>query len=269
MDATEQVQGLLEAAAKARTELQQRLAMWLATPAASAAHSAADTVDPQSSAADTLALLVTGADASAAPLPPATRLLAPVEACVAAAARAVDEHTRALASLQDAATQREQDASTTAQAAAGAAAHQAAAEQAAGGADARLRQAVASIPEPYRPALPSSAGRADEDPVAVDHCVAAARRRERVLTGRARDRTRLAEALRAVAQDTAALAQRRATEVEQPLGATLRDLNRQRDLLARSAGDLEREWICRTRSLPPTRRRWQPVSPCWPRSPTN
>ena len=241
VDATEQVQGLLEAAAKARTELQQRLAMWLATPAASAARSGAGTVEPQSSAADTLALLATGAGAPAAPLPPATRLLAPVEARVAAATRAVGEHDRTLASLQDAATQREQDASTTAQAAAGAAAHQAAAEQAAGGADARLRQAVASIPEPYRPAMPSSAGRADEDPVAVDHCVAAARRRERVLTGRARDRTRLAEALRAVAQDTDALAQRRATEVEQPLGATLRDLNRQRDLLARSAGDLERE----------------------------
>ena len=241
VDATEQVQGLLEAAAKARTELQQRLALWFAAPAASAARSGAGTVEPQSSAADTLALLATGAGAPAAPLPPATRLLAPVEARVAAATRAVGEHDRTLASLQDAATQREQDASTTAQAAAGAAAHQAAAEQAAGGADARLRQAVASIPEPYRPAMPSSAGRADEDPVAVDHCVAAARRRERVLTGRARDRTRLAEALRAVAQDTDALAQRRATEVEQPLGATLRDLNRQRDLLARSAGDLERE----------------------------
>ena len=160
---------------------------------------------------------------------------------MAAATRAVGEHDRTLASRQDAATQREQDASTTAQAAAGAAAHQAAAEQAAGGADARLRQAVASISEPYRPAMPSSAGRADGDPVPAEDCVAAARRRERVLTGRARDRTRLAEALRAVAQDTDALAQRRATEVEQPLGATLRDLNRQRDLLARSAGDLERE----------------------------
>ena len=247
VDATEQLQGQLEAAAKARAELQQRLALWFAAPAASAARSAAGTVEPQSSAADTLALLATGAGAPAAPaapvapLPPATRLLAPVEARVAAATQAVNEHQMTLASLQDAATKREKDARTKAQAAAGAAAHQAAAEQAAGGADARLRQAVASIPEPYRPAMPSSAGRADEDPVAVDHCVAAARRRERVLTGRARDRTRLAEALRAVAQDTDALAQRRATEVEQPLGATLRDLNRQRDLLARSAGDLERE----------------------------
>ena len=244
VDATEELQGQLEAAAKARAELQQRLALWLAAPAASAARSAAGTVEPQLSAAATLALLATGAGAPAAPvapLPPATRLLAPVEARVAAATQAVSEHKMTLASLQDAATQREKDARTKAQAAAGADAHQAAAEQAAGAADERLRQAVSSIPEPYRPALPSGAGHADGDQVPVDDCTAAARRRERVLTGRARDRTRLAEVLRAVAQDTAALAQRRATEVEQPLGATLRDLNRQRDLLARSAGDLERE----------------------------
>ena len=247
VDATEQLQGQLEAAAKARAELQQRLALWFAAPAASAARSAAGTVEPQSSAADTLALLATGAGAPAAPaapvapLPPATRLLAPVEARVAAATQAVNEHQMTLASLQDAATKREKDARTKAQAAAGADAHQAAAEQAAGAADARLRQAVSSIPEPYRPALPSRAGHADGDRVPVDDCAAAARRRERVLTGRARDRTRLAEVLRAIAQHTAALAQRRATEVEQPLGATLRDLNRQRDLLARSAGDLERE----------------------------
>ena len=240
-DATEQLQGRLEAAAKARAELRQRLATWLATPAAaSAARSAAGTVEPLPSAAETLAMLADRdpAGTPAAPLPPATRLLATVEAHAATAARAVDEHSRTLASLHHAAAQREQEARTMAQTAAGAAAHQAAAEQAAAGADARLRQAVASIPEPYRPALPSGAGHADLDPVAVEHCVAAAQRRERVLTGRAHDRARLGQASHAVAQETAALAQRRVTEVEQPLGATLRALNRQRDLLARSAGDL-------------------------------
>ena len=61
------------------------------------------------------------------------------------------------------------------------------------------------------------------------------------MTGRARDRTCLGESLRQIAQKTAALAQRRAIEVERPLGATVRDLNRQRDLLARSAGDLDRD----------------------------
>ena len=239
-DATEQLQGRLEAAAKARAELQQRLATWLATSAASAAQSAAGTVEPPLGAADTLAMLADGDSAGtpAAPLPPATRLLASVGAHAAAAARAVDEHSRTLASLHHAAAQREQEARTMAQAAAGADAHQAAAEHAAAGADARLRQAVASIPKPYRPALPSGAGHADLDPVAVKHCVAAARRRERVLTGRAHDRARLAQASRTVVQEIAALAQRRVTEVEQPLGATLRALNRQRDLLARSAGDL-------------------------------
>ncbi|MCY4485376.1 MAG: SMC family ATPase [Spirochaetaceae bacterium] len=242
-DATEQLQGRLEAAAKARAELRQRLATWLATPAASAARSAAGTVEPPLGAADTLAMLADRdpAGTPAAPLPPATRLLATVEAHAATAARAVDEHSRTLAFLHHAAAQREQEARTMAQTAAGADAHQAAAEQAEAGADARLRQAVASIPEPYRPALPSGAGHADLDPVAVEHCVAAAQRRERVLAGRAHDRARLGQASRAVAQETAALAQRRVTEVEQPLGATLRALNRQRDLLARSAGDFAGE----------------------------
>ena len=246
-DATEQLQGHLESAAKARTELKQRLAICLASPAATvgagtpSSRSPAGTVEAQANAADTLALLDTAGDVPGAPLPPAPRLLAPVEARVAAATRAAGDHARTVAGLQDAATKREQDARTTAQAAAGADAHQAAAEQAAGAADAHLRQAVSSIPEPYRPAPPSGAGHADGDPVPVDDCTAAARRRERVLTGRARDRTRLAASLREIAEETAALAQRRATEVEQPLGATVRDLNRQRDLVARSAGDLERD----------------------------
>ena len=78
-------------------------------------------------------------------------------------------------------------------------------------------------------------------PAAIDQCVAAARRREQVLTGRIRERARLHQALREAADQMDALAQRRATEVERPLGATLRHLNRQRDLLARSAGDLGRD----------------------------
>ena len=221
VDATEQLQGQLEAAAKARAELQQRLALWFAAPAASAARSAAGTVEPQSSAADTLALLATGAGAPAAPaapvapLPPANRLLAPVEARVAAATQAVSEHQMTLASLQDAATKREKDARTKAQAAAGADAHQAAAEQAAGAADARLRQAVSSIPEPYRPALPSRAGHADGDRVPVDDCAAAARRRERVLTGRARDRATHGRA-RTTARDRGRTAARRYPARPQP-----------------------------------------------------
>ena len=238
-DATEQLQGQLEAAAKARTELKQRLAACLASPATNDVR--AGTPSPQSDAADTLARLATAADAPAAPLPPASRLLAPLVAFVAAATRAAEDHARTVASLQDAATQREKDARAKEQDAASSAAHHAAAEQSAGAAQARLRQAVAGIPELYRPALPSRAGQGVGDPGPVDDCVAAARRRERVLTGRARDRTCLGELLRQIAQKTAALAQRRVIEVERPLGATVRDLNRQRDLLARSAGDLDRD----------------------------
>ena len=247
-DATEQLQGQLEAAAKARTELKQRLAACLASPATNdvragtpSPQSHAATAGARSHAADTLALLAIAADAPAAPLPPASRLLAPLVAFVAAATRAAEDHARTVASLQDAATQREKDARAKEQDAASSAAHHAAAEQSAGAAQARLRQAVAGIPELYRPALPSRAGQPVGDPGPVDDCVAAARRRERVLTGRARDRTCLGESLRQIAQKTAALAQRRAIEVERPLGATVRDLNRQRDLLARSAGDLDRD----------------------------
>ena len=253
VQATEQLQGHVTAAAKARTELKQHLMVCLASPAVNdvdagtnfgagtpSSVSAAGAGDALPGAADTLALLETAGEERAAPLPPETRLLVPLEERAAALTRASDDHSGILGSLQDAATRQDREARAKAQSAAGADAHQTAAEQFAAAAQARLRQTVASTPQPYRPAPPSRAGGAGAGPVPIDACVTAARRREQVLTGRSRERTRLGTSLREVAQATTALAQRRATEVERPLGSTVRDLNRQRDLLARSAGDLGR-----------------------------
>ena len=222
--AAEQLRGHRDTAVLARAELKRRLAACLAAPAAAEFGEAAPGTE------EAVALLDATLAVPVSPLPTAAVLLAPLEERLAAAQRASDEHAGILGELQEATARQEIEAQAKAQAAAGADASHAAAVQSAKAAGTRMRQAVASIPEPYRP-----------EPDPVDERVAAARHRERVLAGRARGRTRLGDSLREIAQQTAALARRRTTEVEQPLGDTVRDLNRQRDLLARCAGALARE----------------------------
>ena len=171
-------------------------------------------------------------------------LLTPLEACLAAAAQAAAAHAATFDSLQRSAAQQERAAGIAEHAAASAEQLSTVAEQAATAARSRLRQAVAAVPEPYRPPLalpvePQALSALERDPV-VDR-IAAARRRERVLQERGRERSRLEKLLRELAARQQGLAQWRATAVHDPLGGIVRDLNEHRDVVARSAIELELE----------------------------
>ena len=179
-----------------------------------------------------------------APLPAAAAHLAPLEAAVSAAVQAVADHTDRRDALQREAAQQAKAAAIAAELAGSAEQFRNSAAQAATAALVRLRQAVADVPQPYRPALNLSAQPADLpalDLPAVDFQIAAARSRERVLAERTGERDRLNQLQRAITLQQTALTQRRTTAVDEPLAVLGRGLNAHRDVLARSALELALE----------------------------
>lgn len=181
---------------------------------------------------------------SAVPLPAAEALLAPLEAAVAAADWALAQYAERRDSLAQAAAAEEQAAAVAGQTAANAEQLRGVAEQAAAATLARLRRALAAIPEPYRPPLQLPAAAHEfrapgEGP--IEERVAAARQRQDVLAERGQIRERLVATNRELAAEQKALAKRRASEVDAPLAAMVRSLGAHRDLLARGAVDLDQE----------------------------
>ena len=179
-----------------------------------------------------------------ASLPPAATLLAPLEAQIEEAVQTAEAHGAALDSLRQAAAERERGAGSAAAAAASGEQLRGAADKAAAAALHRLRRAVAAVPEPYRPLLelpaqPHPVPALELDP--VHHQIAAARRRNLVLGERAHGRDHLGQVLRDLTTRRAALAQRRATAVEVPLGVIVQSLNEHRDVLAHGAIGLDLE----------------------------
>ena len=178
------------------------------------------------------------------PLPAAEALLAPLEAAVAAADWALAQHAEQRESLAQTAAAEEQAAAVAEQIATNAEQLRGMAEQAAAAALARLRRALAAIPEPYRPPLQLPAAAHEfrapaEGP--IEERVAAARQRQDVLAERGQIRERLVATNRELAAEQKALAKRRAAEVEAPLAAMVRSLSAHRDLLARGAVELDQE----------------------------
>ena len=164
-----------------------------------------------------------------------------------AGAGASDDHASALRTPQEAAVRREQEARTKERAAAPAAAQT------------RLRDAVASTPEPYRRALPSRDGHVGgaPAPAAIDECVEAARHREQVPTGGVRERTRLHQSLREAARETDALnnVRPRSTSRSRRRYVTSTESAISWHTAPAVSGVT---WSFRMRSPPPTRRRRQP-----------
>ena len=178
------------------------------------------------------------------PLPVAESLLAPLQAAVTAAERAAAAHAERRGELAEEAAEQARVAGIAAEAAASAERLRAAADRTAAAALVRLRDAVAAVPEPYRPPLylPAAAGEFREaDMGLVRDGAAAARQRERVVAERAQRRDRLAAKMRELAAEQEALEHRRSAEVVEPLAAVARGLNEHRDLLARSALELNLE----------------------------
>ena len=178
------------------------------------------------------------------PLPAAESLLAPLEAAVTAAEGALAQHAERRDVLAEAAVSAEQAAAVAEQAAASAAQRRGDAEQAAAAALQRLRRALEAIPDPYRPPLqiPDAAQELRAPPAdVIEERVTAAKQREQVLEKRAQSRARLSAKVRVLTAEQNTLAERRAAEVDTPLAAFVRDLRAQRDLLARSAVELDQE----------------------------
>lgn len=196
------------------------------------------------------------------PLPAAEALLAPLEAAVAAADWALAQYAERRDSLAQAAAAEEQAAAVAEQTAANAEQLRGVAEQAAAAALARLRRALAAIPEPYRPPLQLPAAAHEfrapgEGP--IEERIAAARQRQDVLAERGQIRERLGAASHELAAEQKALAKRRAAEVDAPLAAMVRSLGAHRDLLARGAVELDQEQDLpdlHTAADPPALARW-------------
>ena len=180
----------------------------------------------------------------AVPLPDAESFLAPLDAAVAAADWAASQHAERRQVLEHDAARQEMAAKVAGEAAARAEELLTVADQAAGAARSRLREAVASVPEPYRPPLELPAVPLDpweSEAGLIRDRVAAARQREQVLMERQRERDRLGIGLRELATEQAALRERRSAEVDDPLGDIVRSLNDHRDVIARSAVELDME----------------------------
>ena len=180
----------------------------------------------------------------AVPLPAAESLLAPLEAAVQTAERSLAQHAERRDELAQAAAAGQQAAAVAQQTAVAAEQRRGDADQAAAAALERMRRALAAIPDPYRPPLQVPDNPQELQAPAADTIqerITAARQREQVLADRGQLRERLGAKLRELAAEQKGLAQQRATEVDAPLAAIVRDLRAQRDRLAHSAVDLGQE----------------------------
>ena len=174
-------------------------------------------------------------------IPDRAALFGPLDAAVQAAADALAQHDREHEKLRSASNRLSAAAAAAGEKAAGADRLAAAQAKAADDALTLAADAVRAVPAPFRPVLNLPADAAEPraaDTTTVDEQTTAARRRERVLTERARARDGLRSALAAVAEERAALRERRAAEVEQPLDDLAVDLDEHRFALKDPAGGL-------------------------------
>ena len=176
------------------------------------------------------------------PLPDRDALLAPLASASTEAAERRAGHDRTAEALRSEATGRETTARVAQEAAASADKLAAQSQRIAARSVESLAAAVGSIPPPYRPrlALPDDAAelrRVDIRPVRKQ--AKAARERAEMLVERAAERDRLERQRYDAGAALAAIARRRAEEVETPLDALVHDLNAHRDVLVDAATRLE------------------------------
>lgn len=178
---------------------------------------------------------------AAASLPEADLLLAPLRREVAAAEGVLAENAQRREELASGAADQKTAARVAAEAAASAERLHDAANQSAADALSRLRDAVASVPGPYRPPVvlpPSPQELREPELESVQDLIAVARERERVLAERAESRKRLTDLLGEIASKQTKLERRRSAEVDGLLEGIVRHLSEHRDLLAQSATQL-------------------------------
>ena len=176
-----------------------------------------------------------------APLPEREALLAPLEAACTEASALLAEHDRVAEGLRDDAARQDTAASVAREAAAHAGVLADRSRRGASEAVQRLEAAVRVIPQPFRPSLHLPADAADlheVDTRPVDDRTRSAQERAQVLEARDGERRHLRSAIEGAREAGAALARRRAGEVEAPLEALVRDLHAHRDVLVESVGRL-------------------------------
>ena len=176
-----------------------------------------------------------------APLPEREALLAPLEAACTEASALLANHDRVAEGLRDDAARQDTAASVAREAAAHAGVLADRSRRGASEAVQRLEAAVRVIPQPFRPSLHLPADAADlheVDTRPVDDRTRSAQERAQVLEARDRERRHLRSAIEGSREAGAALARRRAGEVEAPLEALVRDLHAHRDVLVESVSRL-------------------------------
>ncbi len=176
-----------------------------------------------------------------APLPERDVLIAPLEAALEETAERLGEHDRVAEELRGEVARQDKAAGVALEAASNARALVERSRRAAEDALERLGTAMRTIPEPFRPGLDLPADVADlhdVDTGPVGERTESAQERARVLEERIREQDRLRGALDGVRKARAALAGRRADEVDAPIEVLVGELNAHRDVLVKSVSRL-------------------------------
>lgn len=179
--------------------------------------------------------------AGAPRLPSLDSLIGPLEAAHQKASAALIQHDDEQKALDAEGARLSNEAATAEAEAKGADELATVARQGAVDALARLARNVGEAPSPYRPRvdLPSDPAELDKvDQSAADSPIAEAQKRQHVLAEREQQRLRLNRELEEAGKAREDLAQRRLTEVEQPLSAIVGTLGSHRDTMLRAVAAL-------------------------------
>ena len=202
--------------------------------------------DHAGAAADALAaslrILGTAAETTLADtLPDHDVLLGPFDAAEREASETLARHEHEHETLQTESTTRSTEAAAAAAAAAGAQALAGVKRNAAARALEQVKEAIRSVPAPFRPSLdlPADPARLEKvDTAAVGERMAYAGDRRQVLAGRATERERLRKEIAAAQDERDALARQNAAEVDTPITDIVRDLNAHRAVVMKAIWDL-------------------------------